>query len=208
MSFLRKFFKRKPDAILNKMVARGLNFGHDQISNWGLTYLDKQNIKASNILDAGCGGGQNISSMLLKYPEAKITGVDYSALSVADAIRFNSDEIASGRCKILEGNIMSLKFFDGNIFDLVTAFETIFYWPELEKCFSEIYRILVPDGNFMIVNRCDDAEAVGLRFARINEVMKVYTLPEIESALKGAGFKNININRHNYLRWVCMFAKK
>lgn len=33
-------------------------------------------------------------------------------------------------------------------FDAVTAFETIYFWPDLPKCFREVYRVLKPGGTF------------------------------------------------------------
>ena len=44
-------------------------------------------------------------------------------------------------------------------YELATAFETIYFWPGLEKCFAEVARILKPGGIFMIVNESDGTDA-------------------------------------------------
>lgn len=37
-------------------------------------------------------------------------------------------------------------------FGLVTAFETIYFWPGLADCFREVYRVTKPGGTFFICN--------------------------------------------------------
>ena len=36
--------------------------------------------------------------------------------------------------------------------DRVTAFETVYFWPELAQNFREVYRVLKPGGVFFICN--------------------------------------------------------
>ncbi len=43
-------------------------------------------------------------------------------------------------------------------FDLATAFETVYFWPGLEKCFAEVCRILKPGGTFPICNESDGTD--------------------------------------------------
>ena len=38
---------------------------------------------------------------------------------------------------------------------MATAFETVYFWPEIEKSFAEVRRILSPGGIFLIVNEDD-----------------------------------------------------
>ena len=42
--------------------------------------------------------------------------------------------------------------FAGDWFDAVTAFETVYFWPDLPLCFREVYRVLKPSGTFLICN--------------------------------------------------------
>ena len=42
--------------------------------------------------------------------------------------------------------------FEAEQFDVVTAFETIYFWPELAQNFREVYRVLKPGGTFFICN--------------------------------------------------------
>lgn len=48
-------------------------------------------------------------------------------------------------------------FADG-WFDAVTAFETVYFWPDLPRCFPEVFRVLRSGGTFLICNECSDPE--------------------------------------------------
>lgn len=38
---------------------------------------------------------------------------------------------------------------------VATAFETIYFWPDIEKSYAEVKRVLAPGGKFLIVNEDD-----------------------------------------------------
>lgn len=59
-----------------------------------------------------------------------------------------------GRLEVKQGDVSSLDLPDG-AYDLATAFETIYFWPGLEKCFTEVARILKDGGLFLISNESD-----------------------------------------------------
>ena len=40
--------------------------------------------------------------------------------------------------------------FEDGLFDFATAFETVYFWPGIEHCFSEVYRILKPGGKLLL----------------------------------------------------------
>ena len=50
-----------------------------------------------------------------------------------------------------QGSVEHMNFTDAS-FDVVTAFETVYFWPGLPKCFQEVYRVLKPGGIFLICN--------------------------------------------------------
>lgn len=196
---------RKPEGKLGKMMLNGMNSGHAKMADWGLSHL--KNIAPEKIVDLGCGGGRNIGELLKKYPAAKGTAIDYSELSVAKAGEYNSELISAGRLEIKQGNVSALELPD-NTYDLVTAFETIYFWPGLEKCFTEVARILKDGGYFMIVNESDGTDAASLKFEKIIDGMKCYTVEQISDALKAAGFSKIKTDHHKSKPWITVLAKK
>ena len=65
-----------------------------------------------------------------------VTGVDYSELSVQRASRENRRAIQEGRSEILQADAANLPFAE-NTFDLATAIETIYFWPNPEAGLRE-----------------------------------------------------------------------
>ena len=196
---------RKPEGFLGKMMLSGMNSGHAEMADWGLSYLPP--VRASEVVDLGCGGGRNAGELLKKYPDANVTAVDYSDLSVSKAREYNRDMITAGRCKVLQGDVSDLHLPEGK-YDLATAFETIYFWPGLEKCFGQVAKVLKPGGYFLICNESDGTDATGLKFEKIIDGMKCHTVEEIESALKNAGFSKVKSGHHKSKPWITVIAQK
>jgi len=196
---------RKPEGVLGKMMLNGMNSGHAKMADWGFSHLP--DIKPAEITDLGCGGGRNAGELLKMYPEAKVTAVDYSALSVEKAKEYNREMIGSGRCTVRQGDVSALDLPAGQ-YDLATAFETVYFWPGLEKCFAQVYRILKPGGWFLICNESDGTDAAGQKFEKIIDGMKVYTGEQIGNALKAAGFREVKTDRCSSKPWITVVAKK
>jgi len=196
---------RKPEGFLGKMMLGGMNSGHAKLADWGFTHLPA--ITPDRAVDLGCGGGRNAGELLKKYPKAHVTAVDYSELSVEKAKEYNKTMIAAGRCEVLQGDVSDLKL-PKETFDLATAFETIYFWPGLEKCFAEVAKVLKPGGCFMIVNESDGLDAASQKFEKIIDGMKTYTVEQIEAALKKAGFSEIKTEHHKSKPWITVLASK
>ena len=196
---------RKPEGFLGKMMVSGMNTGHAKLADWGFTHLPV--ITPESAVDLGCGGGRNAGELLRIFPEAHVTAVDYSAMSVEKAKEYNKAMIAAGRCTVQQGDVSDLLLPAGT-FDLATAFETIYFWPGLEKCFGQVAKILKPGGLFMICNESDGTDATSLKFEKIIDGMKNHTVEEIEAALKAAGFSEVKSDHHPSRPWITVLARK
>ena len=207
MGLAKNFFSqtRKPEGFLGKMMLGTMNSGHAKLADWGFTHLPE--ITPESAVDLGCGGGRNAGELLKKYPGTHVTAVDYSDLSVAKARECNKTMIAAGRCEVLQGDVSNLQF-PAVAFDLATAFETVYFWPGLEKCFAEVYKVLKPGGFFMIVNESDGKDETSLKFEKIIDGMKCYTPEDIEAALKKAGFTKVKKVHHKTKPWITVLARK
>ena len=143
----------KPEGLGGKLMTQLMNSGHHaKLAEWGFSFLTVP--ANANILDAGCGGGANLARWLAQCPNGQVTGLDYSPVSVATAKKYNRQAIADGRCQVVQGNVAVLPFED-NTFDVVSAFETVYFWPGLEACFAEVLRVLKPGGLFFLCNETD-----------------------------------------------------
>ncbi len=196
---------RKPEGVLGKMMVNGMNGGHAKMADWGLSHLTT--IAPEEIVELGCGGGRNAGELLKKYPGSKVTAIDYSEVSVGIATEYNAEAIKSGRCTVRQGDVSALTLPEGK-YDLATAFETIYFWPGLEKCFAQVAKVLKPGGVFMIVNESDGTDDASLKFEKIIEGMKCHTIEEIEAALKSAGFSKVKADHHKSKPWITVIAKK
>ena len=196
---------RKPEGFLGKMMLSGMNSGHAKMADWGLSHLPA--ITPAAAVDLGCGGGRNAGELLKKYPKARVTAIDYSELSVAKAREYNRDMIAAGRCTVQQGDVSNLKLPECS-FNLATAFETIYFWPGLEACFAQVFRVLKPDGLFMICNESDGIDATSLKFEKIIDGMKNYTAEQIEAALRKVAFSSVSCHHHASKPWITVIAKK
>ena len=161
----------------------------------------------NEIAGVNATGGRNAGELLQKYPKAKVTAVDYSPLSVEKSQEYNKDMIAAGRCIMQQGDVSALQLPKAH-FDLATAFETIYFWKDLEKCFAQVAGVLKDGGTFLIVNESDGTDKSSLQFEKIIDGMKCYTPQEIASALKTAGFSIVKTDHHPDKPWTTAIAKK
>lgn len=196
---------RKPEGFLGKMMLGGMNSGHAKLADWGFTHLPA--ILPERAVDLGFGGGRNAGELLKKYPNVHVTAVDYSALSVEKARTYNKAMIAERRCEVLQGDVSDLQL-PAEAFDLATAFETVYFWPGLEKCFAQVAKVLKSGGYFMICNESDGMDPTSLKYEKIIDGMKNHTVTEIEAALKAAGFSEVKSDHHPSKPWITVLARK
>ena len=145
MSFLEN--TRKPEGQGGKVMVALMNLCHTPMADWGLRFLHTD--ADGKVLDCGCGGGANIKRLLKRCPQGVVKGIDYSPVSVAKAQKLNQTAVSEGRCTVVQSSVADMLFADG-WFDAVTAFETVYFWPELARCFREVHRVLKPGGTVAI----------------------------------------------------------
>ena len=205
---LSKIFSntRKPEGFWGRLMVAGMNGGsHAAMASWG---LDHANVPADGeILDIGCGGGANLARLMDRSLRAKVTGIDYSTVSVEKSRKVNADAIIKGRCKVLEASVSSLPFTNAT-FTMATAFETVYFWPDIVNSFSEVRRVLVPGGKFLIVNEDDGLFGNNEKWEKMIEGMHTYTPDELETHLTAAGFRDIAVHRDESKHWLCVTAVK
>ena len=206
MGIMKKFFSqtKKPEGFLGKMMVNGMNgASHSALSDWGFGFIKKE--KAARSLDCGCGGGANVKRLLERSEKAY--GIDYSGVSVQKSRQTNAGAIRSDRCKIRQADVCSLPF-ENDSFDIVTAFETVYFWQEIEKAFSEIYRVLKSGGIFAITNESTGTDKTSVKFSQIIDGMNLYTGEKLKTILEGAGFIDIEIHTHPAKPWLNVTAIK
>lgn len=208
MGLLSKIFSntRKPEGFFGRMMVNGMNGGgHARLAEWGLSHLTLT--ADANVLDLGCGGGANVARLLKRCPKGTVTGIDYSPVSVKKSTEVNAAAIAAGRCRVLEGSAAALPFEEG-AFDLVTAFETVYFWPDIEECFRGVRRCLKAGGRFAIVNEDDGLTGKNEKWEKMIDGMHTYTPDELRTHLANAGFRDIDVHDDGQHHWLAVIATK
>lgn len=190
---------REPKGFLGKIMLYGMNKGHSPITAWGLSFLKIK--EKMHILDVGCGGGATIIKMLQTFPDSMVDGIDYSEESVA----FTKKKIEKfkNRSRIQQGDVKNMPY-SNQTYDLITAFETIYFWNDLKKAFLEIRRILKYGGTFFIC--CESGDSKDTTWTKRIEGMIVYEEQEIRKYLEEAGFQKIEVHT-NQRGWMCVVAE-
>ena len=194
----------KPKGIGGKIMVHMMNTGHSSMAEWGFTHME---IQSDNVcLDIGCGGGANVRKLLEKSPYGRVVGIDHSEISVEKSKKINKAGIESKRCEILQGDVMKLPFRD-KTFDVITAFETIYFWPDISEAFKKIYKILKIGGTFMICNESNGENPKNEKWTKIIQGMKIYNSEQIEKSLENAGFRGVKVDKTKK-GWICVVVKK
>ena len=196
---------RKPQGFGGKIMVKMMNSGHSKLAKWGFTKIyAKSNAK---VLDIGCGGGANIANWLTKCTNGHVTGIDYSKVSVEASKKLNAIAIKQGKCDIVYGDVSSMPF-DNETFDYVSAFETVYFWTDIEKCFAEVNRVMKSGGTFLICNESDGTNSKDEKWAKKIGGMKIYNEEQLHTALEKAGFCNIKSYVNAKKHWLCIVANK
>ena len=142
--------------------------------------------------------------LLRRCREGKVCGIDVSECGLECSARRNAKAIAAGRCEVRAGSAEAIPYPPG-YFDIATAFETLYFWPDLDGAFAEVLRALKPGGTFLIANHQADPERA--EWTDVVDNMTVRGEEEITARLARAGFTEIAAHRSEK-GWLCVIAKK
>ena len=189
-----------PKGFLGRLMLVAMEREHLPMAKWAFPQLEIP--QSGKILDIGCGGGYNVRRLLEKSADAKVYGIDISEESVKKAKKINRAE-SGERCEILQGNAEKLPFSDGEL-DFITAFETVFFWKNIEKCFAEVRRVLKSGGTFAIINNYGNPK---INWEKKVPCMTRYTASQIKTLMENAGFGEVSVSENGTLFCVKGSAK-
>ena len=198
-----------PRGWLGRLILRNMNMRHSGLTDWGLSHIAIG--KTDIVLDVGCGGGRTVGKLAAMATEGKVYGVDFSAESVAVAARTNRDWIAGGRVEIREGSVSQLPF-TADMFDVVTAVETHFWWPDLPNDMREVRRVLKPGGRLIII--AEIYKGAATRTARLAEKyiqlsgMTLLTVSGHRELFLNAGYRDVEIVEEPAKGWICGIGRR
>ena len=197
---------RKPGRWVGRPFVWLMNHSHSSLTDWGLHHVAID--KDFTILDVGCGGGATVNRLAAMAPNGTVCGIDYADGSLAVSRRTNAALMARGRVDIRKASVSELPFANGT-FDLATAIETHYYWPDLAGSMREIRRVLKPSGTFIMI-----AESyAGGRFDAVQRVVMKplnsahLTVDEHRGLFTTAGYEDVQIFENRNRGWICALGR-
>lgn len=196
-----------PTGFLGRLLARSMNKGHEALTLWGLSQIEIPEDAVA--LDIGCGGGATIARLATRAPKGKIYGVDLSPTSVEMAQKTNAALVREGRVSIRQASVEKLPFAD-HAFDVVTAVETHYFWPNLSTNTKEVFRVLKPGGVFAIMAEIykgsphEQRDQIWLKGSK----MAYLEREDFEKLFKDSGFSDIRAAFETEKGHICVLGVK
>lgn len=199
----------KPTGWLGRFTLWRMNASHSPLTDWGLGHIVVRD--DYTILDVGCGGGRTVSKLAAIAIQGKVYGVDYSQESVAATKRTNARGIDLGSVEVRLGSVSELPFPDG-MFDLVTAVETHFWWPDLPGDLREVFRVTKPGGTLIVI-----AEVYKGAITKVSKLaekfasrtgMVLLSVDEHREFLARAGYAEVQVIENRTKGWISAFGQK
>lgn len=190
MSLLKKLFTQcaHPQGRMGQAMLKFMNLCHAPLNKWGLGLVCFHD--GMTMLDIGCGGGATLQRLLKRSQGAKVYGIDISEDSVAKAREVNKAQLDK-QVFIEQGTVSQLPYEDAK-FDLVTAVETVYFWPNLLECVKEVRRVIKPGGQFVIMV---EVVTMNSKWLKVVEGMTAYPPEQLKQFLDDAGFTQTEIHR-------------
>lgn len=151
-----------------------------------------------SLLDIGTGGGGFPAKLQRFYPFADIdccdvskTAVEYTARKVEGRIFLSPAE----RIDALD-----------SAYTTVTALDTVYYWEDLDKAFSEVFRVLKGGGVFLMGIEMADPDLTP-DWQADNPRLRVRTKEELKERLLKQGFSEVKaVGKKG--TWLLLQARK
>src|ERR1700723_3736508 len=116
-----------------------------------------------------------------------------------------------GRVDVQQASVSQLPFSDG-MFDLVTAVETHFWWPNLPSDMREIFRVLKPGGMLILVAEIyKGANTIASRLAEkyaSRTGMTLLSVDEHRELFANAGYSDVQAIEKRDKGWICCKGRK
>jgi SAM-dependent methyltransferase len=200
---------QKPTGWLGRFVLRSMNARHSKVTDWGLSHIAIE--KHDTVLDVGCGGGRTVNKLAAMATQGKVYGVDFSKDSVAVACKTNREWISAGRVEIREGSVSQLPFA-ADTFDVITAVETHFWWPDLPADMREVLRVLKPGGKLIVI--AEIYRGAETKTSKLAEKylpfsgMALLSVNEHRDLFVKAGYSEVQIIEERGKGWICGMGRK
>ncbi|WP_242611347.1 class I SAM-dependent methyltransferase [Blastococcus saxobsidens] len=145
------------------------------------------------VLDAGCGAGLQLATMLAAAPGAEGVGIDLDEAAAALARRTLDDRGLGVRGRVLRADVRDLAVGTAGTFDLALLANVVYYVPAEERpaLLAGIAALLAPGGTLLVVTTIATPHLFSRHFDLLLRAQEGdMSLPDVDSlsaALRAAG---------------------
>ena len=144
LAFLYLMYQSKrPSGLVGLWMMKLWNRVYMPMVVWAVSQLDRKK-RFHAILDVGVGNGASSKYLKMHFPNSQVLGIDISTTAIKSAEELSEPGL-SFEVKNVENTNLPVEEFD-----LITAFQTHFHWSDLTQAFTELKRILKPDGIILL----------------------------------------------------------
>ena len=156
------------------------------------------------VLEIGFGGGYLLDRILPIVKEGFVAGVDFSESMVSTCERYFYSEIKAGKLDLRCSPAETLPYPAAQ-FTKACSVNSIFYWLNLPKAFSEIQRVLVEDGQLVLCFTCRES-LEEKEFTQHG--IRTFDVEQVEELLAEAGFGHFRrtIHQDKHRNFWCLIA--
>jgi ubiquinone/menaquinone biosynthesis C-methylase UbiE len=141
---------RRPHGGQGIATGEWMNRGNMHINRDTLQIVNA--VAHDNILEMGMGNGFFVKELLQRDNSIRYTGVDFSELMINEAKKINEEWISNGQAAFVLADMLALPFTKA-AFNKIFTINTIYFWEDPTQVLSEITRVLVPGGKFILTLR-------------------------------------------------------
>jgi len=163
-----------------------------------------------DLLDAGCGPGPMIALLAEKYPDRRYTGIDLTPKMIEKA---NEKHIPNA--EFVVGDCEDLPFAE-NSFDAVICANSFHHYPNPQKFFNSVYRVLKPGGRLILRDYTSNSSLIWLTnhleipLANLcgHGDVSIKSLAQIRAYCEAAGLTVERLEQQKKMRLHCVARKK
>jgi trans-aconitate methyltransferase len=144
MAMIARQFER-PRGLLGRLIGRGMARRNGDFSRWVVGEVRKEFADEDlRIVELGPGPGIGLQETLKLFPQAKVWGVDVSAVMLSQSRGRNLAAVKVGRLSLLEGDIRSLS--QVTPIDVIVANHVLYFWREPAAEVAQLHQLLRSGG--------------------------------------------------------------
>lgn len=165
-----------------------------------------------DLLDAGCGTGAMLGMFKNDHPDKNYTGIDLSQKMIETAKKKKLDGV-----HFVVGDCENLPFAE-NSFDVVTCSMSFHHYPNPEKFFQRLHRILRPGGRLILRDMATKSRFImwfinHIEIPIVNKVLRkgdvhVYSREDIQRLCRKSGLRLELYEVRKGFRMHCVVRKE